>query len=143
MTTWLIQTQRINEIMVYIFRPYLFTNPHLMYMTPSKGMSNISFGAQDVRRYIILCSLYLNKIIFASVPRHAKITYYVQYSTHTILFTFRDSQKMLIGWMEKKLCCEDNLVSKVFNVRNNDNLKKISDVSFCSILNECIYLISI
>ena len=79
--------------MVYIFRPYLFTNPHLMYMTPSKGMSNISFGAQDVRRYIILCSLYLNKIIFASVPRHAKITYYVQYSTHTILFTFRDSQK--------------------------------------------------
>ena len=76
------------------------------------------------------------------MPRHAKITYYVQYSTHTILFTFRDSQKNVNRFNGGKLCCE-YLVSKVFNERNNDNLKKISDVSFCSILNECIYLISI
>ena len=63
MTTWLIQTLRTDKIMVYILRPYLLTNPHLMYMTPSKGMSNISFGAQDVRKYIILCSLYIKTFL--------------------------------------------------------------------------------
>ena len=85
--------------MVYILRPYLLTNPHLMYMTPSKGMSNISFGRK----------------------MYSDILFFVVYILKTFLQVCQHVQNYAITSNKARIqYCSQFTPSKLFKIFNND-----------------------